>query len=153
MLRPAATLAIRIVFILFISASCTVATTEPIGEPTAITETYWLLYSIKNEEIQATEGTATSFIRFNTNNQNVKGFAGCNRFTGEYELKGSALKISKLAATRMMCPHMELENYVLKALENVSSYKIAGNVLTLYQDDNAVATFRAGSAEEMSEEE
>ncbi|MFD2247180.1 META domain-containing protein [Pontibacter ruber] len=148
MLTPAPAFAILIAFILLFGTSCTVPTSQPIGEPTALVETYWILYSISEEKIAPDEGTPC-FLRFEAKDRDVKGFAGCNRFSGKYNLTGDRLKIYELSVTRMSCPHMELENYLLKTLEEVTTYRIAGEILTLYKGDKAVATFRTGSADEL----
>ncbi|TXK26211.1 META domain-containing protein, partial [Pontibacter qinzhouensis] len=74
----------------------------------------------------------------------VKGFAGCNNFFGTYTLKNDRLALERLGSTRMACPDMEVENYLMKVFGTVTSYKIAGDLLTLYSKNTAVAIFRAG---------
>ena len=77
---------------------------------------------------------------------NASGFAGCNRFTGGYELTGSALKFSPLAMTKMACPEgMDAESAYGQALGRVTAWRIAEGTLELMAGDTVLARFRAGA--------
>ncbi|WP_452227359.1 META domain-containing protein [Lacinutrix cladophorae] len=71
-------------------------------------------------------------INFDEATNRVSGFAGCNRFSGEYTITNNTLKIGPLVSTKMHCKRfMDVENQLLKALEKTTSYSIANNTLTL----------------------
>ncbi|WP_187262993.1 META domain-containing protein [Pontibacter beigongshangensis] len=128
-------------------AGCTIRNTSVAGEQNTLLDTDWVLLSFAENEVPATPKTNTSFIHFDSENDKVKGFAGCNRFFGTYTLKGERLSLHSLGSTRMACPDIEVENYLMKVFETVTSYKIAGELLTLYSKNTAVAIFRAGEAQ------
>jgi len=78
-------------------------------------------------------------------NQQVSGSGGCNRITGTYKLKGNELTFSRMVATMMACMQgMETENKFLKTLGDVTSWKITGHTLHLFDDNkSAIAEFEA----------
>ena len=63
----------------------------------------------------------------------VAGIGGCNRFGGQYELKGDSLTFSPLAATRMACPGeaMKTEQAFFDMLGKVKAVKLEGDRLEL----------------------
>jgi heat shock protein HslJ len=65
----------------------------------------------------------------------IYGASACNRYTSAYHVDGSFLRIQRIAATRMMCPEpaMALENDYFVALEQVETYQLEADRLTLYQ--------------------
>ncbi len=134
-------------------ASCTIRNKEIVGEQATIKDTDWVLLSFGNEEVPALQATRTSFIHFSEGNNKLKGFAGCNNFFGRFELNGEQLKITQLASTRASCPDMEAERYLLGVLENVSTYRISGNILTLYSRENPVATFQMNMGPTLEQEQ
>lgn len=102
--------------------------------------------------MQRPQNTQTAFIRFEEGKTRVHGFTGCNRFFGRYEAGEQSLKLSSLGSTRMACPNMDQENKLMDVLSRVDSYRIAGDVLTLYTGDTAVATFMSGTEESIDNE-
>jgi heat shock protein HslJ len=62
----------------------------------------------------------------------LNGNGGCNSFTGHFELKpGNRLAFSKIAATLMACPDMQIETQLIEALETADHYSLLGDTLTL----------------------
>lgn len=61
------------------------------------------------------------------NDGRVSGIASCNNYTGAYTVAGSSLTVSQLVSTRKACiPGLgEQESNFLKALENVSEFKVS----------------------------
>ena len=90
-------------------------------------------------------GSSGAYIEFGSNPGEVRGKAGCNGFGGNYTAEGSRLKLEGLMGTKMACPALDVENAFLRALEATERYEIKGDSLLLYQGDNLVATFKAGS--------
>lgn len=72
----------------------------------------------------------------------LSGSAGCNRFTGAYEVTGSALKVGQLGVTRMFCGEpagrMEQETAFLAALQGATNYRMEGGKLELRNADSAL---------------
>lgn len=73
----------------------------------------------------------------------VAGSAGCNRYSGGYEVEGEALSFGPAAATRMMCAEperiMEQEAEFLAALGTVASWSIRGERLQLRSAEGSLA--------------
>lgn len=105
---------------------------------------YWMLVSLQGQDLKDIPETNTAYIRFEEGSDELRGYAGCNRLQGRYQANDSTLHLTNLSTTRMMCPYMEQENSMMAILEKVNSYVIAGEVLTLFHDKKAVATFKAG---------
>ena len=72
----------------------------------------------------------------------VAGFAGCNRYFGNYTLTGAALRFGQIGMTRMACQEgMTLEQQLARALEATRSYRLDGNELVLLGESGPVARF------------
>lgn len=63
----------------------------------------------------------------------VTGFAGCNNFNGNYTLeKGNRIRFSKIAATKMACPHVVVKEFdFLQVFELADNFTVNGNNLML----------------------
>lgn len=80
------------------------------------------------------------FIEFNISEKRIHGNAGCNIINGGYETDGgsvTAISFPQVISTMMMCPDMEVESRILKALNSVQSFgKLAGGGFGFYDADN-----------------
>jgi heat shock protein HslJ len=78
----------------------------------------------------------------------VSGTDGCNRYSGSYSIKGTALDVSTLASTQMACVaevNAQARAYAA-ALTNATSYRIVGDRLELLSADGRTsAEFAAQS--------
>lgn len=75
----------------------------------------------------------------------VNGDAGCNRFIGDYGVKGSTIDIGPLGSTLMFCEGvMDAEQAYLKALEKATAFTVKGTTLTLFGPrGGTLLTFRS----------
>ena len=74
------------------------------------------------------------FLGFDKDGHRLYGNAGCNRLMGSFELdtlNAGKVKFGQVAATRMMCPDMTLEQNVLEALNKVAGYETVGEDVAL----------------------
>jgi heat shock protein HslJ len=81
----------------------------------------------------------------------ASGTAGCNRFSGGYEVDGDSLSFGPLAATKMFCGEdgvMEQEQRVFAALEATRSFTIDGSALTFVDEGGAMLLAFDGSPAE-----
>lgn len=80
------------------------------------------------------------FIEFNISEKRIHGNAGCNVINGGYETDGgnvTAISFPQVISTMMMCPDMEVESRILKALNSIQSFgKLAGGGFGFYDVDN-----------------
>lgn len=78
----------------------------------------------------------------------ITGSAGCNNYNGNYETDGDSMTIGPLAATRMFCEDsMDQETAYFILLEQVDSYKISRNDLTLSSGDTVLIKYSEGTVE------
>ena len=76
-----------------------------------LTGTHWKLLSLNGKAVTlgATEKELQIIL---TGKNQVRGFSGCNRFTGSYETDGGQLQRGPMATTMMMCAEgMEQEQF------------------------------------------
>jgi len=75
----------------------------------------------------------------------VRGFAGCNRFTGSFQRTDGQLRFKPLTATQMACLEgMEQEQRFLEALGEVVRLTINGHSMALYTgDERLLLRFKA----------
>lgn len=112
---------------------------------TSLENTYWKLIEMNGMPVVTpADSKEVHFILTKADNQNqLKGFAGCNTLAGSYKTDGPSITFSAIT-TRMFCEgRMEIENYLTKTLSDATSYKIEGNVLELYQGETFLAKFEA----------
>ena len=93
--------------------------------------THWRLIELNGHPVEVGKNAPEPHIGLDSATNRFNGNAGCNTFFGSYEL-GEAGKItfSQVAATRMMCLDMELENLFLPIFESIDGYRIKGSELT-----------------------
>jgi uncharacterized lipoprotein YbaY len=110
---------------------------ERVGEEVAagdLEDAVWVLESYGERGdlkavLDATEITA----EFKSEDGQVGGSAGCNRYFGDYELDGGSLSVGLLASTAMACPEaiMEQEQAYIEALQAAESYRVEGDELRI----------------------
>lgn len=91
----------------------------------------WNIIEINGAAVVPAPGQAFPFIGFEAASGRVYGNAGCNRLMGSFDPKAEAgaIDLSRLGATRMMCPDMTVEQNVLNALAQVKHYVRLGEEL------------------------
>jgi len=112
-------------------------------ESVSLTGVKWVAESLNGKEIKFKESESGVFVTFEADGKKVFGRAGCNRFFGVYEKNESALTFSGMGATKMACPDMDIETIFFKVLEDTKSFAIKNDKLTLKDDNNVIAVFRA----------
>lgn len=102
-------------------------------------KTEWRLIWLGSTKIESGTPQQAPYIQLDPESHRVSGSGGCNRLMGEYELAADHLKFSQVAMTRMACIHGgETESAFSKALDQVTSWKIAGGKLLLLDADQHV---------------
>ena len=94
-----------------------------------------------------------NFPEISISDQGFSGFSGCNRMFGKPEFlfeasdyQQSMIKFGPIAMTRMACREQqlnELEHKMSLMLTQVNHFSVQGEVLSFYQDDRLIATFKA----------
>lgn len=92
------------------------------GPPRDLTVREWVVQSVDGRGVI---DNSRSTLTFDSKGQ-IAGRAGCNRFTGVYQLQGSRLEVKGVATTRMICVPalMEQEARFLALLGQVVSFQL-----------------------------
>jgi heat shock protein HslJ len=121
-------------------AACASAGSQAEGE---ITGKVWVLDSL-NEAAPVPNTTITAEF---TEDGQVGGSAGCNKYSGQYTVSGSNIEFKQpMASTMMACeePVMAQETAYFQALAAAKSFAVKGDQLTLTDAaGKALATYKA----------
>jgi heat shock protein HslJ len=93
------------------------------------------------------EPTREAWLMLDPAGHRASGFAGCNRLTGDYTVKGDRFSFSHMATTLQMCLQgMEQEQAFLNVLPAVARWRVTGTQLALLDEDrDVIARFEAGT--------
>ncbi len=89
--------------------------------------TAWQIPSVQNAQ--------PITVQFDSKEKQVRGFSGCNHFSGTYEIEQNQISFGPLTRTEMACADSaqnKTEQTFLDALSRVDSYLYEQNTLTLY---------------------
>ncbi len=102
----------------------------------------WILDEIGGEPVDLPLD-ARPHLMVDAESDGYSGFAGCNRFTGRYDLDGTSLSLGNAVATRKACQErMEIEARFLQLLSSVKSWRLEGQQMLLGdQERNVLARF------------
>jgi len=121
----------------------TQATTVDQKTNSTLVDKHWKLIELFGNPVSENNAKEPHII-FQTEDNRFFGDAGCNRFFGNYQLKGSdRITFSQAATTMMMCINMETEQKFLEVLNTADSYTIKGDTLTLNKGKEPLARFVA----------
>ncbi|NLX18932.1 MAG: META domain-containing protein [Desulfobulbus sp.] len=101
--------------------------------------TVWKLVRLVGSPVTAVESQAEPELFFAPDALHVSGSGGCNRLSGDFELKGEALRFGHLAMTMKACPEgMDQERSFVEILARVESHRIRGSHLDLLDKEGSV---------------
>lgn len=108
---------------------------QPVNHQQWLTTKQWQLVSLANITIQPNTETSPIYLQM-SQDTNILGFAGCNTFRGTYTLNSSVpptptLTFGQVMSSRMMCPNIDIEQKLLKALRESQHYTVTLNSLFL----------------------
>lgn len=93
----------------------------------------WALHKIKGNNVDSL--TEKPFLEVNLSKMNVQGKGSCNNFMSKINTYAlNEIQLGPLAATKMMCPEIALENEYFSALSSVRFYKIKNLNLFFYNE-------------------
>lgn len=98
-------------------------------------DTQWQLSMLGTQVITADVTEQHPNLVFTQDDSKVVGFAGCNRFSGRYDVLTNNVSLTGLATTKKICfQQMNLETQFLTALSATDNYKVIDKTLTLYSN-------------------
>lgn len=89
--------------------------------------------------------TTTIYIEMDVAGKTLSGHGVCNNIKGGIEATASTISFLQIGMTKMACTGNIMEKIVVDMLEEMKTYKLAGNMLTLSSSDNAFMIFRQGT--------
>ena len=106
----------------------------------SLANTYWRLLRLGDQPVERASAQRESHIIFHENESRAAGVAGCNRFSGSYELAGSGLSFGPLMSTRMACPPPldALERELFVVFDTTRAWRISGEILELLDEGGEV---------------
>jgi heat shock protein HslJ/pimeloyl-ACP methyl ester carboxylesterase len=118
--------------------SCETSTVQ-----TTLSNTYWKLIEVNGAPVQSRDDQPEVHMLLERVGNQVRGFAGCNRFFGSYEVRGDSLRFGQLASTMTACPYLDEESAFFAAMQKVSRFEIMGEMLELQGEGSSRVRFRA----------
>jgi len=101
--------------------------------PASLENTYWRLIDLPGVHINAASEKQEPHVVLDPKTHRVSGAGGCNRLTGSYQVDGDKITFAQMASTAMACVQgMDTERSFLDALKDVSTWKITGHELELF---------------------
>lgn len=91
----------------------------------------WDIVEVNGKKVSTAD---VPFLGFDKEGHRLYGSAGCNRLMGSFDvdtLHIGKMKFDQVAATRMMCQDMTLEQHVMEALNKVAGYETVGENVAL----------------------
>lgn len=126
----------------FLVFSCSnIYTKNDSANKTTLENTSWKLIKISEDKIPPkTDNERFGEFTLNFDTDNLYGNSGINTFGGGYTLENGVLAAKHIIGTLMAGPEnlMKLENRYLKVLNNIKSYKINNNTLTIKSDTDTL---------------
>jgi putative lipoprotein len=111
----------------------------PLKSNANLTNTYWKLTELNGEPAILGAGKRELHMILVSEGRRVKGFSGCNRFTGSFIAREGQINFSQMVSTMKACLEgMEQEQSFLKALKESPRFNIEGDNLLLQGADGQV---------------
>jgi len=95
----------------------------------------WELSYFNGIEIPENKYLKTPYLEFDGEELRITGNASCNGINGGIFIQNEVMRFSKIASTRMMCVHENMEQEFLAELPKITNYKIINNELQLFYGD------------------
>ena len=102
--------------------------------------TRWKLVGLAGQPVEAEGLVHVPHLVLDQERGTVSGATGCNRLTGRHLSDGAAIRFEAIATTRMACARgMATESGLLAALRDARRWRIAGDLLDLFDADGRPA--------------
>ena len=114
-----------------------------------LTGPVWTLVALGERPVEVSAGAAAPSLQFDGATSRASGYAGVNRYNGEFMLDGARLTFGPAVLTKMAGPpeRMDLERRFTAALAATTRWRIRERHLELLAgDDYVLAKFAAGPA-------
>lgn len=127
------TLPLQRLLLILLALAVLAACTAPGGRAPSLQDTQWRVTQIAGQAVPAEREVTLTFQPDGT----ASGRGPCNGYYAEYRQTGTALTFRMLASTMMYCDTpgvMEMERVFIHAMEQVRSFQLQDQTLTLLDD-------------------
>ena len=107
-----------------------------------LADTYWKLMSVDGVEVLTAADSREAHVILRPDHR-VTGFGSCNVFNGSWQEEDGKIAIGPLAATKMACPDLNVEQKMVGALDGEVLTEIDGTTLYLTGADGTELVFEA----------
>jgi Heat shock protein len=116
---------------------------EPAASRAAVVDRDWALVTLRDSVAPLGAGGKPATIRFDSAATRAAGFAGCNRYSAPYTMKGDSLHFGPAISTKMACAEGDsLERAFLAIIPDVTTFQATDSTLTLAGSSGPLAGFR-----------
>jgi len=131
--------------LILILMSCGTAQKKSDSSTPSLVGTFWILQTLEGKTISHPDDPRLIGFELQESENRIVGFGGCNNFFGTYNLsQPDKISFSPIGATKMACLTTTFnENDFFAVFEGVNNYQIRDQILTLYQDNEVLATLKA----------
>ncbi len=126
------------------AAASASAESSAVGPALVLTWTVWRLVELGGKPAPWELDGKPPTLELSRDGNQASGFAGCNRMSGTWELRGDSLRLGPFALTRMACfKGMDLEQAYLDALQNTRTFRLSAQGLELFGERGPLARLEA----------
>ncbi len=122
--------------------------------PSPLKNTYWKLVELEGQHLsdnplwragQQQGGSSERELHFiiKADSNTLKGFGGCNDFSGPVAADNSRISMGPFRSTRKACPNLKIEQSFMDIISKAEHYKIKGESLELFSQGQSIAKFIA----------
>ncbi len=105
----------------------------PAKPDSTLTNTYWKLDMLLGKTMELGADGKELYMVLESENNRVRGFSGCNNFSGSFKLEDKSLHFGQIISTQMACMEgMEQEFSFLQTLSTADYFKITADELLIY---------------------
>ncbi|MCX7878164.1 MAG: META domain-containing protein [Ignavibacteria bacterium] len=101
----------------------------------------WIADSLDGKKVSLS-GSSEITLEFDKPNGKVHGFAGCNRYSGNYSVNNENIKFSDISSTDAYCSDYDTETKFLRILLTSDRYSLTSAFLKIYSSGKLVIVLR-----------
>lgn len=126
------------------SATPVAAESSVIRPAPVLTGITWRLAELGGKPAPLGQDGKAVTLELTSDGNRATGFAGCNRMSGTYEVRGDSLRLGPLALTRMACDKgMALEQGYVDVLQKTRAFRLSAQGLELLGESGPLARLEA----------
>jgi heat shock protein HslJ len=102
----------------------------------------WILHEVNGVPVQLSGTNKDAHLNFIPRDKRYNGSGGCNRISGNYEIRQGRISFSEPTGTRMMCNDQAFEDNFISLLKRVDRYSIENDMMVLKDGNRVLLIFK-----------